>query len=148
MENHPIKNDARRESRSRVLPQKSCLFCGITDLTELVVTEPKQLNQRGLSLLQEHHLFNRATDPNFTITLCRNHHAKLTARNLDYGVSTEAPETILDSFATIARALGVFFIVLGERIIQLADSVFNFMCALDRQCPDWRTMEEAKPNAK
>jgi len=147
MEEDPIKNDARRESRKRALPQSTCLFCGISDLPVLVVTAATQLNRKGLKLLQKHHLFDRANDRDFTITLCLNHHAELTAKNLDDGVSTKKPETVLHQVIAIARALGVFFVDLGNRIVRLADWLMQLLGALDEKFPAWRSMREAKPHA-
>lgn len=147
MEEDPVRNDARRESRKRVLPQSKCLSCGISDLPVLAVTKPSQLNKNGLKLLQEHHLFHRTNDRDFTITLCLNHHAELTAKNLDHGVSTEKPETVLHQVIAIVRAWGVFFVDLGNRIVRLADWLLQLLAALDEKFPAWRSMPEAKPHA-
>src|SRR5277367_4226111 len=147
MEEDPIKNDARREARKRILTQRRCLSCGISDLPVLALTKPSQLNENGLKLLQEHHLFHRANDRDFTITLCLNHHAELTAKNLDHGVSTKKPETVLHQAIAMVGALGVFFLDLSNRIARLADWLLQLLAALDEKFPAWRSMPEAKPHA-
>lgn len=148
MEHDPIKNDARKEMRSRVLPQQACLACGISSVHMLVPTKVNRLNRKGQALVEQHHTVGKANYAKLTITLCRNHHAELTARNMDCGVSMKAPETILHAFIAIAQGLAAFLNFWVEALEAWADSASKLLKALDARCPVWRTLPEAKSNEK
>jgi hypothetical protein len=126
------------------LPQDYCLACGISEVHQLVPTGAKKLNRKGLRLLEQHHLVGKANHAKLAITLCRNHHAELTARNMDCGVSMKTPETILHMFIAIARGIAVFLRFWWEALEAWADSASKLLTALDDRCPVWRTLPEAK----
>jgi hypothetical protein len=79
MSGDSIGNDVRKLRRGRRLgPGAACVVCGETD--------PVQLQRVKRSLLERHHLAGRANDPDLTVVVCRNHHARLSEAQRDSGV--------------------------------------------------------------
>jgi hypothetical protein len=144
MEQNPIDNDARRERRKRMLPQPACVICGISNVDQLVAVKVRLINPGALHLIDEHHLAGRENNPDLVVTVCLNHHAVLTAKNLDFGVSMKAPDTVLDRLVATMRGLAAFFILLGESLIDWAELLVRLIRGLDKNCAQWREMPEAK----
>jgi hypothetical protein len=138
MKSDPIKKDARHSRRKRLRLNRTCIVCGLSDPASLVITKR--------SLIEQHHLVGRVNEADLTVPLCRNHHAQLTAKYTDEGISMKPPETILHRLEVIARAIGVFFIYLGHHFKDWADSLAELIKGLDKTYPTWRAMPEAKPN--
>ena len=75
----PIGNDVRKLRRARRLgPGAACVICGEANRD--------QLKRMSRSLLERHHLAGRANDPELTVVVCLNHHARLSEAQRDSGV--------------------------------------------------------------
>jgi hypothetical protein len=138
--NNPIGNDARGARRKRLILNRACIICGLSDPASLVITKR--------SLIEEHHLVGRVNESDLTVPLCRNHHAQLTAKYANDGISMNPPETMLHRLETVARTIGVVFEYLGHHFKDWADALARLIRGLDEKHPTWRTMPEAKPNER
>lgn len=137
MQPHPMQNDARRARREQQLgPDAVCVKCGEAD--------PWALISEKRSLLEQHHVLNRAHDASLTVPLCRNCHAKLTEEYRKAGASTKAAPTWPERLVAILRAVGVFLRSLGEACLRYAERLLDFIAALDARGGSWRTMPEAQ----
>ena len=116
MQPNPMQNDARRARREQELgPDAVCVLCGESD--------PHALLSVKRSLIEQHHVLNRANESAITVPLCRNCHAKVTERLRAAGVPNQPPPTFLERLVAILRALGVFFRDLAEACIKYADQL-------------------------
>ena len=137
MEQDPIRTDGRAMRRERRLgADAACALCG--------VTTPAALTLVNRSLLEEHHAAARAHDGALTVPVCRNCHAILTEGQLRAGVSFAPEASAPERLAAALRALGAFLCDLGARLIEWADRLAAFVAALDRACPAWRALPEAR----
>ncbi len=137
MQPNPMQNDARRARREQQLgPDAVCVLCGEADLWALILVKR--------SLLEQHHVLNRAHDPRLTVPLCRNCHAKLTEAYRQAGASTKAAPTLLERLVAVLRAVGVFLRSLGDACLRYAERLLAFIAGLDAHGRSWRTMEAAQ----
>jgi hypothetical protein len=81
----------------------------------------------------------RAHEPNLTMTLCMNDHAKATEGQLREEVPLSATDNILDRVAAIFDALAAFFRFLADSFNRLAGQVRDFVGSLDGKYPEWRS---------
>ena len=92
-----------------------CLFCGYACLESLTQVSRKWLEERGVPkdridrLLEEHHIFGDAHDPDLTITLCLNCHREITEGLAREGVSMRPEKNLRKLIALILRASAVLF---------------------------------------
>ncbi len=84
---------------SQLGSDETCALCGYSD--------PAALKAVNRTTLEEHHPGGRKNDPEWTITLCRNCHARLTDLNLRYGVSMKEPKDDLERAQNRVRGCAV-----------------------------------------
>lgn len=110
---NPIKNELRKQRRTEKLGENAaCARCGITT--------PEALIMVGHSLLEAHHVVGKAHDCDLTVPLCRNCHAEVTEGARDAGASMRPAGSIWERVVMMLRALGSFFLCLGQHLIQWA----------------------------
>ena len=119
------KKTARRKSRQRRrLPADAlCIVCG----------------ESAPVALEKHHPMGRAHEPDTTVPLCKNCHAKATEGQLDEEVPLSATDNLPDRIGAIFDALAAFFRFLADAFNRLADQVRAFAGNLDVALPEWRT---------
>lgn len=134
---NPAKAQLRREKlNDRLSENPGCSCCGHS--------APEALVSVRLAWLEKHHVVGKANDPEFPVEICRNCHAVVTARALDVGASMNPPDTVLDLFVAIMRGLGSFLKFAGEKMLEWADTAVRLIAGLDKACPTWRQLPEAK----
>jgi hypothetical protein len=135
----PIKNDRRRNRRSRKLPpDAACLLCG--------KTTPEALLLAKRSLLESHHVVAEANDPDLEVPLCRDCHAEITEGMLSAGVDHrhERVRTVPEVLVSIFRALASFFRALADACDKWAGQLLELISALDDHDPCWRELPGAQ----
>lgn len=140
MERNPIQSDARKGRRKRKLgPDAVCILCG-ESRPEALMAVPRSF------LHQAHHVVGDVNDPDLTVPVCLNCHAKETERQRGYGVNLhrDRMRTLPETLISILRALAAFFHSLGERLAYWAEELADFVRALDIQYPQWRDLPEAQ----
>ena len=112
----PIRTARRKVRREdRLGSDAFCLFCGYACLEALTQVSRKWLEERGVPkdridrLLEEHHIFGDAHDPDLTITLCLNCHREITEGLAREGVSMRPEKNLRKLIALILRASAVLF---------------------------------------
>lgn len=129
LEENPIKAQLRREKRAERLGDSHiCVICGCTERTKL----------------QVHHVAGRNHDPHLTVILCDTCHMRAHLRALDVGVSMHAAPTFLEALVATLRAIGSLLIMVGEALIEKAERCVRLVGGLDKDCPNWRQLPEAK----
>jgi len=137
MEENQMKSEIRRQRREeRFGEQACCVLCGETDLRVLMRVKR--------TWLEKHHVLGRAHDRSLYVNVCRNCHAKLSADVLDAGADMRPQPTLLQRLSMMLRALGSFFETLGQACCRWADEILRLVLGLDKDCPDWRDLPEAK----
>lgn len=132
----PMKTAARQAARDRRLgPEAACMRCGIANRGTLLPV--------SRTLLEAHHVFERANDETLTVPLCRNCHAILTEGQRSAGLDFEAPPTLLHQLSAILTGLFLFLREVAERGLLWVDGLRALIAALDARCPAWRTWPEA-----
>jgi hypothetical protein len=132
----PIASTTRRGKREQLLGDNpACLLCGLANIDSLLPA--------SRSLLEAHHLVGRANDPDLTAPLCRNCHAEVTEGYRDAGVPLNHPPTLLHQLAAILRGLGSMLSSVGRRLSDWAECLIGLITRLNRDLPDWRTVEAA-----
>jgi hypothetical protein len=131
MEPSPIQNDARSAQHSRRLgEQNGCTLCPEQD--------PETLTRVDRTLLERHHVVAQANDDALTIVICRNCHAKLTAKQLEAGAPMTKPPTRLHGVAAILDHLATFFQMLCDACRRWAKDIRTSIEALDKHHTGWR----------
>jgi hypothetical protein len=116
-----LMQNRRRERRKRrqLPPNAVCVLCGQQDLATLVPGKP--------GLLEDHHVVGWQYDPDLTVPLCRNCHAKESLKQLDAGIELSPAPAFLERLLEILRSLALFFRTLSELfyrlITDLADEI-------------------------
>ena len=166
MEHDPIKNDKRRARRERTLgADKVCSFCGCTEIEVFERIEPEvflALVERarrgkditlckshvnavcGKSVIEEHHPRLRCNEPELTVDACGNDHARETERQRSAGLLAQSPRSLPERFASILLADAEFLESWGKKNRCWAERFIYLVKALDKHCPDWRNLDEAK----
>ncbi len=124
IEPDPIGNDAREAEHLRKLgpPPHICLFCGLADSRCLIAKPLNWLLARvPRSVLEEHHVFLRVLDPDFTVLLCVLCHFKVTQGYIRAGVDFGPEPDARKRVALMLRAEAVFLQQLAERKWQWAE---------------------------
>ena len=96
------------------------------------------------TLLEKHHVVGKAHGRGLLVTVCKNCHAKLTANALDAGADMRPQPTLLQRLAMMLKALGSFLETLGRAICRWAGKILRLVTGLDKDCPNWRDLPEAK----
>src|SRR5260370_448753 len=114
-----IGREVRRLKRERKLGENPVCICGYSN--------PCSLRPVKRSLLENHHLFGKANDPEATLILCRNCHGEITEANRDAGISMRKPRNPTDKVITFLGCLKVLFQTLanacGRMIQELTESL-------------------------
>ncbi len=131
MDYHPM-NPARRRNRRRqeLGPDARCAGCGETDIDAL--------RKVRRSVLEQHHPFGEAHEPDATIVLCRTCHAKYSAGQYDDGVPLTPQPTMLERWVAVTAATGSFLRKSGETLLAWAERGKDVVRKLDEKHPDWR----------
>jgi RNase P subunit RPR2 len=120
------------KARARVEPNAACALCGYSD--------PAALRAVNRSTLEEHHPGGQKNDPEWTVTLCRNCHARLTDLNLRYGVSMKEPCDDLEQVQNRVRGMGV---ILADASVQL-DECSTLIEQHRKDCHDEPSIPESR----
>ena len=92
-----------------------CLFCGYACLESLTRVTRRWLEAKGVPrdlldrLLEEHHIFGEAHDPDLLVTLCLNCHREITEGLAREGVSMYPEKNVHKLIALVLRASAVLF---------------------------------------
>lgn len=115
-----IGREVRRAKRERDLGENPvCTLCGYSD--------PYSLMRVKRSLLEIHHIFSKANDPDTTMILCRNCHGQITETNRDAGISMGKARSLIEKVITFLSCQRVLFLTLasacGRMIQELTESL-------------------------
>ncbi len=131
----PIAADRRRDRRRRKLPPRAvCAVCGEVDI----------------DVLEIQHALGRAASKDATVVLCRNCHARQTARQHDHkavpppGGDRGAPRSFPERLAAILSSIGVFLHALAHALIEYAAQLRVLVRQMDQAVTDWRGLPAAK----
>ncbi len=120
---NPKKTAVREAKRQRRLPpDAACVTCG----------------ENAYVALEMHHPMGAAHEPNLTVPLCKNCHAKATEDQLREDVSLSATDSFPDRLAAILGALAAFFRFLADAFNRLQSQVKEFAGNLEVTHPEWR----------
>jgi hypothetical protein len=122
--------------RQKLGPDATCLCCGEADLT--------MLTKGNRSLLERHHPLGQAHTPEFTVVVCRNCHARLSAHQLDEGVPLDGQRTVLERAVAMLQALIAFLKDVAEFFLALVLKVVRCIAGLDAHHPTWRDQTWAR----
>jgi hypothetical protein len=126
----PIRSDARGARRRRRLGSSlACALCGESDPVALTLVTRR--------LLEVHHVAGRRHDPELTVLLCLNCHARATEALAQAGVSMRPSATLLDQHIAIDRALAAFHGQLVAAHLRRAAGLEAFKAGLDADYPEW-----------
>jgi hypothetical protein len=119
---NPKRTAAREANRKRQFPRDAvCITCG----------------ESALVALEKHHPMGAAHEPDLTVPLCKNCHAKATEDQLREDVPLSATDSFLDRVAAILGALAAFFHFLADSFNRLQSQVKEFAGKLDAKFPEW-----------
>ena len=120
---NPKKTAVREAKRQRRLPPNAvCSTC----------------EESAHVTLEMHHPMGTAHEPNLTVPLCKNCHAKATDDQYREGVPLSATDSLPDRLAAILGALAAFFRFLADAFNRLQNQVKEFAGKLDLALPGWR----------
>jgi hypothetical protein len=112
IDSDPAKTAARENRRLERLGDGPhvCLICSETDPIVLTPTKAGWLLEMGVPvrLLEGHHLYARAHDPDTIVPLCRNCHAKVTEGLLRAGVNMKPTPDEVTRLAEMLKARATF----------------------------------------
>ena len=124
MDRDPTQTSKRRAARQRRLGADAACFCGET----------------APEALERHHPLGRAHDPELTIVLCRNCHAKANESQRMTGTPMVAQSNVLDRLFACLRAAEAFLHDALHAIERISDQPEAFMGFLDKELPNWREL--------
>ena len=131
----PIAADRRRDRRRRKLPPGAvCAVCGEADI----------------DVLEVHHAMGRAASKEATVVLCRNCHARQTARQHDHkavpppGGDRDLARSFPERLAAILSSIGSFLHALAHALIEYAAQLRVLVRQMDQAVPDWRGLPAAQ----
>jgi hypothetical protein len=130
-----VASTTRDQQRRRRLPEgAACIVCGESD--------PVLLTMKGVRrVLEANHVAGRDNDKKLIAPYCLNHHAIMTARQLDVGLFEDGPApTILERIERIFLSMGIFFEQLTEACFRWAAQITQVMAVLDAYVTGWRTL--------
>jgi len=136
--NDPM-NAARRKNRQRqrLGADAICVMCGQTN--------PDALMRIHRSLLERHHVFGVAHEPNETVIVCRNCHAGLSAAQQDDGVPLTSQATLLERGIAMVAAAGSSLNQIGNAFLEWADRAHDLVRGLDQDLAEWRRKPWSRP---
>ena len=146
MDRGPTRTEVREaRRRQRLGPGAACVFCGEGALEALKrVTDPALASAVRRVLLEAHHPLGRANDPNLTIVLCRNHHAKATESLSRGAVPMWFQSHVLDREIARRKAWAVFLRDAANAEDRAAEELEGVAEWLDADLPDWRARWERR----
>jgi hypothetical protein len=124
---NPIRDANRRSRRKdRLGTGPSCLFCGYGELEALTRRSRRWLQSAGMvrrirRLLERHHIFGTAHDPDAVVTLCLNCHRAITEGLAREGVSMRPTENPNKLVAAGLRGSAITFEYLAKSYRRLAE---------------------------
>jgi hypothetical protein len=127
-EHDPIGNDARDAEHLRKLgpPPHICLLCGLDDPRCLIPKPASWVKDRvPRSVLEKHHVFLEALDPDFTVLLCILCHFIVTQGYMQAGIDFGPEPNPQKRVALMLRAEAVFLQQLAERHFRWAELLEN-----------------------
>jgi hypothetical protein len=127
-EHDPIGNDAREAEHLRKLgpPPHICRFCGRNDPRLLIPKPASWVRDRvPRSVLEKHHVFLEALDPDFTVLLCILCHFEVTQAYMQAGIDFGPEPNPRKRVALMLRADAVYLHQLAERHFQWAELLDN-----------------------
>jgi len=130
--------EARREQRQG--RDAACVLCGVRDLEtlrEVRKGSPLAAPIRKI-LLEEHHVYGRANDPDFICTLCRNCHARVSESQLREKVPMKRQENILGRAIARRKASACFHRDAARADDREAEELESFSDFLKSEFPGWR----------
>ena len=128
----------RRARRQRRLgPDAHCALCPERNIDSLI-----QVTQ---SILEEHHIAGEAHDGTATVVLCRNCHARVTAKQVDLGMSFGKSESLLETAVAILKSLAALFYVVADMLVWLAEQLAALLRALTDKQPACLDLPEMQP---
>lgn len=134
---NPLSPQRREYQRLAVLGEDArCAVCGHSRQAALRLVP---------HLTEAHHPLGRQHVPGLTIVLCANCHALYTASQLDDHLELRATETELERLIAIQTALGSFFRLLGESVLESAHRGQVLLDRLEAYDPEWRDQPWTKP---
>jgi len=120
----------RRRQKFGASPR--CALCGCEDIQILSYQRVPR------SIIEEHHVVGRAHDPELVVLLCRNCHARVSARQVDAGVDLKPKTNVLEWLIGMLRNIAVLCGELAPRIREWADYGDRLVAGLDHDFPGWR----------
>jgi hypothetical protein len=105
---NPKRTAAREANRQRQFPPDAvCITCG----------------ESALVALEKHHPMGAAHEPDLTVPLCKNCHAKATEDQFREGVPLSETDSFFDRVAAILGGLAAFFHFLADSLNRLQDQM-------------------------
>lgn len=128
----PLGSSSRKYRRRRKLgPDARCIGCGTSNPTILIRVKR--------TLFEHHHPLGEQHAPEFTVAVCRNCHARLSAAQVDDGVPLDPQPTVLERLVAIFQAFVSFLQALAEILLEWALKGRRTIEGLDTDYPNWRT---------
>lgn len=120
-----VGNLRRQQRRLRELGggRPRCVLCGESDWRTLKPVEVSSLPADLVKFLEDHHVLGHNHDPDFKVPLCRNCHAKVSARQLEFGADLRRKETLLARLPEMLRSDAAFLYELSVARLDLADQL-------------------------
>jgi hypothetical protein len=146
VERDPIGNDARdRRLAGKLGGESCCLLCGERELPALHLREVT-LRRLPPRLLSDHHLAGEANDPDATVRLCRNCHAKVTWMQMRSGIDLfhDDGRAMPEKLVQFLYGLAMMFSLLADVCERSADRLQTLVHQLDQNQPGWRGLPAAE----
>ncbi len=139
IEEDPIRSEAReRRQRGRLGEHPVCVLCGEREIPALRAVRA--------SLLEGHHIAGKTNDPDATVILCRNDHARITAAQFKAGVRLDAEDerSMPEKLMEVLRGLALLFEALARACESWAWKLAALIEQLDENQPGWRALPAAQ----
>ena len=131
MSSDPLGPAVRKTRKVRKLgPNARCIGCGLSN--------PSVLVRVKRTVLEQHHPLGNAHEPDLTVPVCRNCHARLSAGQTDDGVRLEPQPTGLERLVAIFQAFVSFLGALAKILLEWVIRGLAFIAGLDSDYQGWR----------
>jgi len=95
--------------------------------------------------LEQHHVDGRKNNRHLTLAVCPFCHRMLHKRAREAGADlSKPPATVLHRQETVLRMRGTLYVEHGQAMCLEANEIENLIAGLDKDCPNWRRLTEAK----
>lgn len=126
MSEDPMKTEKRRAKRELMIGRdQACALCGVSELFALM-------------RFDEHHAAAKAHDPNLTVVLCLNCHARATETQRQEGVRFKPQSTLIETVIAGLTSILAFFRDLCDGLERFVEMLRESVRRLDAEHPDWR----------